>query len=217
MHLRHFALQLIAGLFLTVGLLPNLAALICFITLISIHNRNIYVLSSGDTVYRFFCLFLIFAPLNTQFSFFEFPHLLNSKAVGWTWVLIMIRLFIANIYLKNVLFKLLGESWRDGTATDKVLHVKIWNRFFLPKALDKTWFFTLTTYYTLIVETAMFTLVWIDEFRLIVLAAGVLLHLGLWVFLRFGFFQLTMLFALTAFIKPEEFEQFFSWVSQLFS
>ncbi|MFT5886322.1 MAG: putative membrane protein YphA (DoxX/SURF4 family) [Arcticibacterium sp.] len=207
-----FAVQLIAALFLLVGFGPNIAALVCFITLVSVHNRNIYVLSSGDTVYRFFCLFLIFAPLNTQLSLFDFYNFSNSEALGWPWVLIMFQLFMANIYLKNVLFKLLGECWRDGTATDKVLHVRIWNRFELPKVLDKNWFFKLTTYFTILVETAMFSLIWVEELRLPVLVAGVVLHLGLWIFLKFGFFQLTMIFGLTAFIKPEEFEWFFDWI-----
>lgn len=35
---------------------------------------------------------------------------------------------MANIYMKNVLFKLTGAWWRDGTATQKVFGVRIWNR-----------------------------------------------------------------------------------------
>jgi uncharacterized membrane protein YphA (DoxX/SURF4 family) len=207
-----FGLQLVAGVCLMLGIFSNLAAVVCFVTLVSIHNRNIYVLSSGDTVYRFFCLFLIFAPSDTQLSLLKPAHLLRPEATGWPWILVMIQLFMANIYLKNVLFKLMGEWWRDGTATQKVLHARIWNRMELPLILDHTWFYKFTTYGTLVIETALFSLIWIEEFRLPVLATGVFLHLGLWIFLRFGFFQITMIFGLTAFIKPEEYYQFSAWI-----
>ena len=200
---------------LTLGILPNLAAFICFVTLVSIHNRNIYVLSSGDTVYRFFCLFLIFAPSDAQLSILDTKPIIRPDATGWPWTLVMIQLFMANIYAKNVLFKLMGEWWRDGTATQKVLKVRIWNRRELPSLLDHTWFFKCTTYGTLVIETALFSLIWIEEFRLPVLAMGVFLHIGLWIFLRFRFFQLTMIFGLLAFITPKEYHFFFEWMTHL--
>jgi uncharacterized membrane protein YphA (DoxX/SURF4 family) len=208
-----FGIQFMAGLCLTLGILPNLAAFVCFVTLVSIHNRNIYVLSSGDTVYRFFCLFLIFSPFDAQLSILDTKHLFRPEATGWPWTLIMIQLFMANIYAKNVLFKLTGEWWRDGTATQKVLKARIWNRRELPQILDRTWFFKCTTYGTIAIEAALFSLIWIEEFRLSVLAMGVLLHIGLWIFLRFGFFQLTMIFGLSAFITPKEYRLFFEWLS----
>ncbi|NBB18755.1 HTTM domain-containing protein [Runella sp. CRIBMP] len=208
-----FGIQFIAGLCLALGIFPNLAAFVCFVTLVSIHNRNIYVLSSGDTVYRFFCLFLIFSPSDAELSILDTKHFFRPEATGWPWTLIMIQLFMANIYAKNVLFKLKGEWWRDGSATQKVLKVRIWNRRELPKALDRTWFFKCTTYGTLVIEAALFSLIWIEEFRLFVLALGVLLHIGLWIFLRFEFFQLTMIFGLSAFITPKEYRLFLEWLS----
>jgi hypothetical protein len=207
--------QFVAGLFLTAGVLPQLAAFICFVTLVSLHNRNIYVLSSGDTVYRFFCLFLIFAPSGHQLSVLYPTTFLNPDATAWPWTLILVRLFMANIYLKNVLFKLLGESWRDGNATQKVLRVSIWNRKKLPSLLDHPWFYKTTTYGTLVVETALFTLIWFEDLRLGVVAAGILFHLGLWYFLRLGFFQAAMIVGLMVFVKPEEFTYFFRWLAHL--
>ncbi|QJW90118.1 HTTM domain-containing protein [Spirosoma taeanense] len=208
-------LQFIAGLCLMVGVFPQLAALLCFVTLVSIHNRNIYVLSSGDALYRFFCLLLIFAPSDTQLSLLNLPHLLNADVLAYSWTLLMIRLFMANIYMKNVLFKLLGDSWLNGTATQQVLNVRIWNRGRLPAALNHAWFYKATTYGTLVIEIALFTLVWIDEFRLPVLALGVLLHLSLWLFLRIGFFQMAMICGLGAFVTPQEYAVFFGLISRL--
>ncbi len=202
-----------AGLLLALGIVPQLAALVCFITLTSLHNRNTYVLSAGDTVYRFFCLFLIFAPTGTQLSILHPARSLHSEILAWPWPLVMVRLFMANIYIKNVYFKLLGEWWRKGTATQKVFDVRIWTRKKIPDWLDKLWFFKLTTYGTLVIETSLFTLIWIDEFRLAVVAVGIAFHLGLWYFLRLGFFQVAMIVGLLVFVEPWEYAKCFEWIA----
>lgn len=194
-------LQLCSAICLMAGIYPNVAACVCFITTVSIHNRNPFILDSGDVSRRYFCLFLIFAPISIQWT-----------AQGWPWPLIMICLFVANIYAKNVLFKLYGKSWRDGSATAYVFNTKLWNRITLPQVLQKKWFYRLTTYGTLIIETSLFTLIWIDALRPYVIAAGIIFHLLIWLMLRIGLFQLTMIVALLAFIKDEEYIRLLNWI-----
>ncbi|MCC6460039.1 MAG: HTTM domain-containing protein [Saprospiraceae bacterium] len=206
------AVQAGAALCLALGILPNLAALICFSTLVSIHHRNAYVLHSGDTVCRFFCLFLVFAPVAQQLSILHPAALLQPEDRGWPWTLVMVRLFVANIYLKNVWFKLQGAWWRDGTATQKVLGVHLWNRVPVPAFLDHNWFYRSTTYGTLVVETALFSLIWWEPLRWPVLIAGALFHLGLWYFLRVQLFQIAMLVGLATFVEAEEYLRFFAWL-----
>lgn len=78
-----FGIQLVAGICLTfLGIFANIATFVCFATLVSIHNRNIYALSSGDTVYLYLCLFLIFAPSDTQLSILNTAHLLCTRSTG---------------------------------------------------------------------------------------------------------------------------------------
>lgn len=187
-------LQLCSATCLMAGIYPNAAACICFITTVSIHNRNPFILDSGDVARRYFCLLLIFAPLSTQWA-----------AQGWPWPLMLIRLFVANIYAKNVLFKLYGKSWRDGSATNFVFNTRLWNRFQLPPSLQKKWMYQLTTYGTLFIETSLFTLIWIDELRPYIIIAGIIFHLLIWLMLRIGLFQLTMIAALLAFVADEEY------------
>lgn len=204
--------QAIAALCLTLGVGAQVAAGVCFLTLVSLHNRNLFALNSCDTVHRYFCLFLLFAPSGQQLSV-QYPgELLRPGAIAWPWPLSMIRFFVANIYLKNVFFKLLGEGWRRGTATQKVLNVRIWNRRPLPTRLNHPWFFKLTSYGTLAIETALFSLIWIQEFRLPLVGAGILFHVGLWYFLRLGFFQITMIVGLLSFVEPHEYLSFFRWI-----
>jgi hypothetical protein len=205
-------LQLGAGLFLTCGFFPQIAALICFISTVSIHNRNPFVIDSGDTVRRYFCLLLIFAPCNTQLQFFSSDIMIKPEEKAWPWTLILIQLFVANIYMKNVLFKMLGNTWRNGTATKRIFDIRIWNRFTVPAHLNKNWFYWSTTYGTLIIESLLFSFIWINECRLFIVISGIIFHLGLWLFLRLGHFQFTMICGLLCFVKPEEYLLLMVWL-----
>jgi uncharacterized membrane protein YphA (DoxX/SURF4 family) len=206
------AMQLVAAIFLACGLLPQVAALICFISSVSIHNRNPFVTDSGDTVRRYFCLLLIFAPSNTQLLFFSSDILIRPEEQAWPWTLILIQFFMANIYMKNVLFKLLGSSWRNGTATKRIFDIRIWNRFALPALLNRNWFYRASSYGALIIESLLFSFIWINECRLFIVTSGIIFHLVLWLFLRLGHFQLTMICGLLCFVKPEEYLALMVWL-----
>lgn len=205
-------LQFFTALFLMLGIWPQLAALGCFITTVSIHHRNPYVIDSGDSVRRFFCLFLVFAPSGSQLSLSDPLHLIHPEARGWPWSLFLIQFFIANIYLKNILFKLSGPSWRTGTATEMLFQARAWVRFVLPRPFRKKWFFRTSTYGTLLIELCLFSLIWINEFRPAVISFGILFHLALWLVLRIGFFQLTMICGFLCFITSDEYMNFFRWI-----
>ena len=208
------ALQGIAAVCILLGFYSNIAAVVCFATLVSIHNRNLYVINSGDTVRRFLVLFLIFAPGDAQLSIRNAAHLLDAQAQSWPTAVVMLNLFAANIYFKNTFYKLQGKSWRNGTATKLALGVRILRHFKLPAILDKTWFYAATTYGTLVIEAALFTLIWFDALRVPVLIGGFALHIGMGLFLRLPMFQLSMLILLCSFIKPEEYLAIFSFFTK---
>ena len=132
--------------------------------------------------------------------------------MAWPVAIYLLQFFAANIYFKNVFYKLQGPSWQNGTATRLALGVKIIRNFRLPPFLDQAWFYALTTYGTLVIEAALFTLVWFDPFRIPVLIAGALLHLGIAIFLRLPLFQLSMIILLCSFIRPEEYQMLISWL-----
>ena len=198
--------QMLASVMILLGIWPNIFALLAFITLNSIHNRNLYVLNSGDTVRRFLLLYLVFAPSAYQLSILNLNQLVSNEAVAWPFALVLLKVFTANIYFKNIFYKIQGRSWQNGTATKLALNVRIINRFRIPGFLDRKWFYALTTYGTLLVETALFTLIWFEPFRVPVLIMGMCLHAGMAIFLKLPQFQLSMIILLCSFIKPEEFQ-----------
>jgi hypothetical protein len=163
-------------------------------------------------VRRFLLLFLIFAPGDTQLSIRDTANLLNAQTLRWPTALVMLNLFAANIYFKNIFYKLQGKSWRNGTATKLALGVRILRHFKLPSILDKKWFYATTTYGTLVIETALFTLIWFDALRIPVLIGGFALHIGMGMLLRLPLFQISMLILLCSFITPDEYLAIIQWL-----
>jgi len=206
--------QLVMSIFLILGIFSQLTAFLCYITMLSIHSRNPYSCNSGDVILRFFCVFLSLVPSGLQFSvasssFIDFS--LNS----WQFSLIMVQLFMVTIYFKNIYYKSQGKLWRDGSATQKVLNVRNWTDVTLPKFLDNKLFHKTLTYTTLLLEGAMFSLIWIDEFRYPVLISILFLHLGMAFFMKVKIFQLTMITGLVVFIKPEDLTHLIQYIGHL--
>lgn len=193
--------QLVLSVLLILGVFSQLTAFCCFLTILSIHNRNPYCCNSGDVILRFFCLFLTLAPAGLQFSITS-PYFINFQATSWQFSLLMVQLFMATIYFKNTYYKWQGEWWVDGSATQKVLNVRNWVDFSLPDFVNNKLVHKILTYSTLILEAAMFSLIWIDEFRYPVLIGIVLLHLGMAVIMKVKLFQMIMIVGLIVFVKP---------------
>jgi len=206
--------QLVLSMFLILGLFSQLAAFLCYITMLSIHSRNPYSCNSGDIILRFFCVFLSLVPSGQQISLAS-SSFIDINLTSWQFSLIMVQLFMITIYFKNIYYKSQGKLWRDGSATQKVLNVRNWTDIALPKFLDNRPFHKVLTYTTLLLEGAMFSLIWIDEFRYPVLIGTILLHLGMAIFMKVKLFQMTMITGLVVFIKPVDLIHFFQYISHV--
>jgi hypothetical protein len=114
----------------------------------------------------------------------------------------LIRFQMAIIYLGAGLWKLLSPLWRDGSAVHYVVNTNVYHRFpeLLPPSLD--WIATAATYVTLVWEIAFAFMVLWPPTRTIALAAGVLIHLGMFATIEVGPFHLVMLSGYLAFLDP---------------
>ncbi len=200
------AVHLTSALGFLFGYLFHLSALITFLTLVSIHHRNTFILSSGDTLLRIFTFLSIFSDASAAVSidswlagntFSEFP------AVA-AWPIRLIQLQMSIIYLRTVFWKLRGRRWRDGTAAWYPLWVESYVRFRPPTWMLNRGTIRFATWGTLIAEVALGTLIWIREFRYPVLGSGILLHLIFDLILNLQFFSWIMIAGLVLFVAPED-------------
>mgnify|MGYP001172306819 CR=1 FL=1 len=195
-----YFIYFIFSLFVLVGFLTNISAFVVFICLTSLHNRNPLSIYSGDDILRIVCFFIAFSGGGLMMSvdaiIFDYPE--NIMASPWGTRLLQI--FVSFIYIKCVLWKLKGPLWRNGTAVHYPLYVEIYKRWSLPKWLRSKNEIKFLTYSTLVVELSLGTLIWVEEFRLPVLAAGILLHLGMEYAMNLQLFEWKMICLLMIFL-----------------
>jgi hypothetical protein len=195
------ALHIVACITLSVGLMTRTSAAIVFVTMVSFCHRNPCVVHSGDTVLKLITFLLVFSPAGKAFSI---DSMLDAPAVGiptaGPWCQRLMQIQIAIVYLRTAYWKLQGRSWRAGTAAYYATQLTSYRRCTLPACLQNIHCAKIATWLTLLIESSLGTLVWIDELRYPTIVAGVMMHLGLEIWLNVQLFGWTMMVCLILFV-----------------
>lgn len=202
-------LYIISSLTFMIGFKTRISAIICFVLMVSMQNRNYAILNSGDTLMRCMLFLMIFAPSHVKYSVDSWLSKMNghpySNEVSVT-TLRLLQLQFSLVYLATTLFKLKGYDWVDGTAVYYTSRLENFQRFVLPVVFDFPALVKFATWSALFIEFAMGTLVWVKELRIWVLLSGILLHLLIEVSMSIGFFEWVMIAAYILFFEPRELE-----------
>jgi hypothetical protein len=202
-----FALLVTASLCLALGFGTRLAALVVFVGIVSFERRNPFVFNSGDGLMRILALYLALAPSGAALSLDRLrraPERFWELPARAPWATRMIQVQFSTLYLSAAWAKARGASWNDGTAVSYALRVGDLQRFAAPHFLsDSVLASNLLTYGTLAIEVALAVLVWNRALRPWVLGAGVLLHLGIDLTIRVGFFSLALFVMYLIWLPPD--------------
>jgi hypothetical protein len=200
-----WALLLAASISLTVGWHSRLAAILVFVLILSFQRRDPWFFNAGDAVVRIEALFLALSPCGAALS------LDQRRRTGsfWSaqtlpnWPIRLIQVQMSIIYVASVQTKLAGQTWLDGTAVSYALRLEDMQRMPVPDWLTtNASLMNAATWGTLLVELALGVLVWNKRCRPWVLAAGVLLHLGIDLNIEIGIFSYAMMVMYMAWIAP---------------
>jgi uncharacterized membrane protein YphA (DoxX/SURF4 family) len=216
-----FAIYLGASVCLAAGVLTRFSAALVFVSLATLHHRNMVVLNSADTFLRVASFCLIFSAAGRALSVDRWLRVRRGleppggppPAAPWAQRLIQIQLAIA--YLATVRWKLAGHTWVDGTAVYYATRLHEFWRFPVPYVFDHLWTIKLMTWGTLAVEVALGTLVWFRRLRYPVLLAGLLLHLGLEYSMNIQLFQWVMISTYVLFVEERDLRRALAWLSRL--
>ncbi|MGO4802247.1 HTTM domain-containing protein [Pseudomonas sp. W22_MBD1_FP4] len=209
------AVHFVAILGIVLGFATQLFAITVFITLSSLQHRNPFIINSGDVAMKIMAfLFMFEANADDFFSLNNFIYGFQPNEAP-PWCHRLLQILVSTIYFKSMYWKLLGETWRDGTAVFHVLNVRRYQRFSFPKILRLPAIYKSITWSTLLIWGALSTLIWIDELRYPVMVTGVIFHLGMDVFLRIRMFQWVMMTGLVLFISPADAEKLFDFIGTL--
>lgn len=206
-----FLLLLITAITTTCGLFTRTSLIVLAVMLFSIHHRNLIILNSGDLFMRLSSLYLLFSHCGDALSV---DNLLKkrfgqppppSASPGWAQRLVQIQLCM--VYAHSFFGKINGETWLSGTALYYVGRLQDFQKLPAPMIFDNILMINLLTWATLIIEFALFTFVWIKDFRYYVLAAGVLLHLGIEWTMNIPLFETQMICAYVVFVDANDLQR----------
>ena len=226
---EHWMAQLFIVLWIVVvmGLLlgyrTRTMAVLNFIMIVSIHERNTFVLNGADTVLRVMSFWAIFLPLGAHYSIEAVQR--RWRRFAWTnqtadlrveaeprmafaLPLRLAQIQIVVVYTFTFILKLPGDIWTGGDALHFALQIRSLTLptgdFFL--ANSPAWILEYLTYGTLVMEGAFVFLVFLPFFQPVLRGLGLLsgfaLHAGIALLMSVPNFSMTMISTYTLFFPP---------------
>jgi Vitamin K-dependent gamma-carboxylase len=198
-----------SAILLTVGLFTRINAVLVFICLTSVHQRNLYINHGGDTFLRLAGFFLMFAPAGAVLSLDRMICTRRGKESSnirprSPWAQRMIQVQLTLVYLVTFLVKIKGDSWLHGTALFYIYHLDELRRFPVPAWVLRPAVLRVETWLALGLEFCLGTLIWVRRLRYPILGLGVGMHLWLDYSLNIPLFQWDILSAYILFVDPDD-------------
>jgi hypothetical protein len=171
-------------LFFLFGIGKNIVACLCFLLLFLLQKINNVEVNGGDVLARFSMLCLCFCNsfqylcYKPNTSSTPFKNVVSNLAV----LSIMIQLCVA--YLLAFYHKINNSYWQNGTAMYYIFNTEAYMSFRFNKTLaNQNWIVYISTYFTLVLEFLFPIFIWIKRFRKPLIIGGLLLHLGIYIFM----------------------------------
>ena len=203
------------------GIGRNIVSFLMFIALTLLYNINTKFANSGDEMSMLLAMYLSFANTFSHFTLFKQPvhspkreklHNLITNLAAYS---IMLNLCI--VYFMAGLYKLQDPFWRNGTAIHYFLNDDRYSILAVNKHVSlPPIVMYLINYGTIAYELAFPFLVWSGRSRNIVLIIGLIMHLGIYLFLMIYGMSVIFIIQYGLFYSNEEIASLFSRIKKLF-
>ncbi len=176
--------------------------------------RNGFILDGSDNVIQVTLPFLVIADSHYFFRYTEKSIKENDAPdiVEYFWIsvkkvaLVGLMIQVCYIYFFTSLAKLQGDVWLNGTAIYYTMRVSDFMATSWNIPLTKNHYFVvLGTYFTIIFEIAFPFLIWFKETKYWIILSGIILHIGIWIFMRIDNFSWIMIGTYFIFINDQEY------------
>ncbi len=207
-----FWVIVVAAVFMTLGLFTRTSTAIVFLGLLSLDSHFELNQNAGDNFVRIACLLTAFSQAGKAFSI---DNLIRSLREDWRvkgfrpplsspWAQRMFMVQLSVVYYHTWICKMMGDRWNDGTAVYYATRYDDIIRFPVPFLFDNLFVCQMLTWGTLVIEFALFTLIWVKPLRYWVILAGLALHLGIEYSMNLPMFEWMFMFSYITFIYPED-------------
>jgi hypothetical protein len=130
------------------------------------------------------------------------------------WAQRWIQLQLAFVYFQAFFSKIPGKHWIDGWAVYFASRYDDCQRFMIPYVFDTPFVIKGLTWGTLVIEFALWTLVWFKEVKYWVLFAGILMHLGIDLTMNLPMFEWIMMVCYLSFVEPKDLTRAMNWLKK---
>ena len=203
---------------LTVGYRTKATAIILYIVLLSIHERDTFLINGGDLVIRTLVFWLALAPWGGGAALSVDAWLRERAEPGaapleaWGWVQRMIQIQIVMLYLITFSWKLKFDRWHNGSA----IHESMGAVEFVPPGmelmLNYPWLTASLTWVVVVTQALLpLCLIW-RRSRPVGFLLGFLLHGWIIVFMRIPVFGLIMWASYFAFLEEDQADRIVGWL-----
>jgi predicted DCC family thiol-disulfide oxidoreductase YuxK len=207
-----FWVMVAATVMMTLGLFTRLSAWVSFLLLMSFGAHFQLNQNAGDNYLRIASMCLALSNCGDAFSL---DNLLKATREDWRktglgaklsapWAQRLLQVQLAIAYGHTWYSKMEGIHWNDGTAVYYAVRYDDLMRFPIPHIFDQLPVYQVLTWGTLVIEFALFTLIWWRPARYWVLLIGISLHLGIEYCMNLPLFEWAFLSTYLLFIYPED-------------
>lgn len=210
----YFYTFVIAAVFVTVGFCTRFSIIFVCLGLISLHHHNPFNNNGGDAFLRICSIYLCFSPAGDRLSLDNIiRRRLGMKPPPITscpWAQRMVQVQLCMVYAQTFCCKIVGPQWLDGTAVYYATRLDDLIRM-SPGPFDQLWFCKFLSWYTLVIEFSMFTLVWFKSLRYPILLGVLILHLGIDLTINLPVFEWAFIITLVTFVEPDDWQK--TWLA----
>ena len=173
---------------LLLGCLTRFVTVLTWLISMSFANANPYLDNAGDVIRAILLFYLMLCPCGAVGSVDAWFKRSSGPTYVHPWPIRLIFVQMILMYFLNGLYKLLGPSWRDGSALHYVLGEMTLTRFsqmMLPLPIELT---RVLTWSVVVWEVSFPLLVLMKWPRRVALVFGVLFHVGIVATMELGGF-----------------------------
>jgi len=192
------------------GIFRYFTPLLLYISVEIVQRAYPFILNGGDNLLKFLLLYMIFTDC---YRYFTLNNSTGQKKDSISYFInqisvLSIKIHLSLIYFVSAIFKLNAKVWFSGVATYYTLQLERFKGTEMNNILAKNGIFvTLSTYITLIWELAFPFLAWHKTGKYIVFALGIMIHMGIYIFMMIHDFEILFMMCYGFFISDEEWEK----------
>lgn len=194
-----YHLGILLALLFTLGYKTGFISILNYIFLFSLQQENGLILDGGSNIMIIVLFYMMFMKTNAYFSLENHNYKVGDKqnyyfSTVHNIALLAIIVQLSILYLNSALYKVMGETWQNGTATYNILQVQDFNLPWLTDLIiSSDTVVVISTYITLLVQLAFPFMLFNRYTKYLVLLILVPMHLGIAFAMGLITFSLTMI------------------------